>query len=49
MSNANGNFTQRMMTMPPVETTKPPTYSPGLEGVLAGSQRSAKSMKARRA
>ena len=36
MSNANGNFTQRMMTMPPVETTKTPTYSPGLEGVLAG-------------
>jgi 2-methylcitrate synthase/citrate synthase II len=25
-----------MMTMPPVEATKTPTYSPGLDGVLAG-------------
>ena len=36
MSNGIGNFTRRMMTMPPVETTKTPTYNPGLEGVLAG-------------
>lgn len=36
MSNGIDNFTQRMMTMPPVETTKIPTYSPGLDGVLAG-------------
>lgn len=36
MSNVSGNFTRRIMTMPPVETTKTPTYSPGLEGVLAG-------------
>lgn len=36
MSNGIDNFTQRMMTMPPVEITKTPTYSPGLDGVLAG-------------
>src|SRR5512135_1715348 len=36
MSSGIGNFTRRMMTMPPVETTKTPTYNPGLEGVLAG-------------
>ena len=36
MSNGIGNFTRRMMTMPPVEATKTPTYSPGLDGVLAG-------------
>src|SRR5882762_3387535 len=36
MSNGIGNFTRWMMTMPPVETAKTPTYSPGLDGVLAG-------------
>ena len=36
MSNEIGNFTRRMMTMPPGETAKTPTYSPGLDGVLAG-------------
>jgi 2-methylcitrate synthase/citrate synthase II len=36
MSNGIGNFIRRMMTMPPVETTKTPAYSPGLDGVLAG-------------
>ena len=36
MSNEIDNFTRRMMTMPPGETTKTPTYSPGLDGVLAG-------------
>jgi 2-methylcitrate synthase/citrate synthase II len=36
MSNGIGNFTRRMMTMQPVETAKTPTYSPGLDGVLAG-------------
>jgi 2-methylcitrate synthase/citrate synthase II len=36
MSNEIGNFTRRMKTMPMVETAKTPTYSPGLEGVLAG-------------
>lgn len=36
MSNGIGNFTRRMMTMPPGETAKTPTYSPGLEGILAG-------------
>jgi 2-methylcitrate synthase len=36
MSNGIGNFTRRMMTMQPVEAAKTPTYSPGLDGVLAG-------------
>jgi 2-methylcitrate synthase len=36
MSNGIGNFTQRTMTMPTVDTTKIHPYSPGLEGVLAG-------------
>src|SRR5438445_11973370 len=36
MSSEIGNFTRRMMTMPPVETAKTPTYSPGLDGVFAG-------------
>ena len=36
MSNEIDNFTRRMKTMPMVEATKPPRYSPGLEGVLAG-------------
>lgn len=36
MSNEIDNFTRRMKTMPMVESTKTPTYSPGLEGVLAG-------------
>jgi 2-methylcitrate synthase/citrate synthase II len=36
MSNEIDNFTRRMKTMPRVETIPTPTYSPGLEGVLAG-------------
>ena len=36
MSNEIGNFTRQMMTMPPNDITKSPTYSPGLDGVLAG-------------
>src|SRR6185369_8536058 len=36
MSNEIDNFTRRMKTMPMVESTKTPTYSPGLEGGLAG-------------
>src|SRR5882762_10844423 len=36
MSNGIGKFTRRMMTMLPGETAKTPTYSPGLDGVLAG-------------
>src|SRR5262249_16667231 len=36
MSNEIDNFTRRMKTMPRVETTPTPIYSPGLEGVLAG-------------
>jgi len=36
MSSEIGNFTRRMMTMPPDETAKTPTYSPGLDGVFAG-------------
>jgi 2-methylcitrate synthase len=36
MSNETDNFTRRMKTMPRVETTPVPAYSPGLEGVFAG-------------
>jgi 2-methylcitrate synthase len=36
MSNGIGNFTRRTMTMPPADATKSSTYSPGLDGVLAG-------------
>ena len=36
MSNGIGNFTRRMTTMPTDDTTHTPTYSPGLDGVLAG-------------
>ena len=36
MSNEIDNFTRRMKIMPMVETAKALTYSPGLEGVLAG-------------
>jgi 2-methylcitrate synthase/citrate synthase II len=36
MSNGIGNFTRRTMTMPTVDRRKRLSYSPGLEGVLAG-------------
>jgi 2-methylcitrate synthase/citrate synthase II len=36
MSNEIDNFTRRMKTMPRVDATQTPTYSPGLEGVIAG-------------
>ncbi len=36
MSNEIDNFTRRMKTMARVDATHTPTYSPGLEGVLAG-------------
>lgn len=36
MSNEIDSFTLRMKTMPMVDTTRTSTYSPGLEGVLAG-------------
>ena len=36
MSNEIDNFPRRMKTMPRVDATQTPTYSPGLEGVLAG-------------
>jgi 2-methylcitrate synthase/citrate synthase II len=36
MSNGIDNFIRRMMTRPTADTTRSPTYSPGLEGVLAG-------------
>ena len=36
MNNGIGNFTRRKMTMPTADTTGPPTYSPGLDGVVAG-------------
>jgi 2-methylcitrate synthase/citrate synthase II len=36
MSNEIDDFTRRMKTMPRVDATQTPTYSPGLDGVLAG-------------